>query len=167
MRRVLWSLIKVSLKSPFAVFIAFLTVSMGLASVGFTIGLPFGLWEMGTEAFGAGVNLSGVFSLLITLLSGVFLIVLYWSLAKGLWGFTRTLFDGVSKDAVEARDSVREVLSARADRAEALEAQGGMLSVSVDESSGGGLTQTAHAGLEVVAQEVTLDLEEEAEQEVV
>ncbi len=75
-------------------------------------------------------------------------------------GATRELVVELFDDVRKVRDTTRQVLTERADRAEAKAQRGGRLSMSVGDGTGGELTQAAYtaSGLELVEQGVALDL---------
>jgi hypothetical protein len=81
-----------------------------------------------------------------------------WASGRATWVLCVELVD----DVRQVRDTTREVITERAERAEAKAAHGGRLSMSEDADVGGELTQAAPeaSGLELV-DEVALGLDEE------
>ena len=156
MGRVFRRIVAIALTSPITLimiaWVLFVAVTTLMAAVAFAITI---LWTV-------VVLVEGVFEwthLFAVPLSGM-LAMACAAITRVSWRATATLCNELAENARQIRDSTREVLTERADRAEAKAQRGGRLSMSVGKGTGGELTQAAYAasGLELVEQGVALDL---------
>jgi hypothetical protein len=150
--RVLKKLLGVVFTSPFTIVMWAWVLLMTVGSVALTVAIPMIFWEAGQDMVRNGLTLgdAGIALFMVAFLVGgaAFTYWITWVSAKAAWGMGK----GLVEDMQGVATATREVLSERAERAEALEAQGGMLSMSAGEAGGGGLTQVSPAndGLELV-----------------
>ena len=181
MKDAIWNVLKALAKSPVLLFWAYFALFFGLASGIFLIGILIGLVQTVVGLFTGAVGLAAAAQTVFVLALWAIAVGIVLLGARSAWHMAQSLHERASGHM----DDAREALVERAERAEAMEAQGGMLSMSATDDGGGSLTQVAESGLTVavegvaldfsqgdedadgIAQEVTLGLEEEAEQEVV
>jgi uncharacterized membrane protein len=161
--RVLKKLLGVVFTSPVTLAMWAWVLLMTVGSVAVTVAIPKIFWEAGHDMMRNGLTLgdAGLVLFMVAFFVGgaAFTYAITWVSAKAAWSMGK----GLVEDMQGVATATREVLTERADLAEAREAQGGMLSMSAGEGAGGELTQVSPAndGLELFDEGVALDFDEE------
>ncbi len=161
MGRVLKRLLGVVFSSPVMLIALAWALLMTAASLAITVALPMVFWEIVQDVMKTGLTVgdAGMMLFMVAFLIGGAAFTYWVTLVSvtAVWDMGK----GFVEDVQDMAAATREVLGGRAERAEA---QGGMLSVSVGDGSGGELSQVSPAndGLELVDEGATLDLAEQA-----